>query len=111
MWEAIAKALPELSAVALVIVVLGGLLFWLFYKYIPGLQKDFKESLREAHNTNERQATEFRLAVANLQTSFLDTLEKERRAHGDAMAAAVASNVALERSIDRLTTAILKGTK
>lgn len=106
-WEGIAKGISALSPTALMILVLGGLLFWLFWKYIPKLQSSFEKSLAEAHKVNERQAQEFREAVANLQNSFLEALEKERQAHANAMQLAIASNVELGKSIDRLTTALI----
>src|SRR4051812_47705905 len=109
MWDAIAKAVPQLSAVALVIIVLGGVLFWILYKTVPRLQDDFKETLEKSQARYDVQSTEFRNAIDRQQTAFLDALSKERHAYGNALNVAIASNNAIEKAVNNLTVAVLKG--
>lgn len=106
-WSKIIQALPLLSPLVVVVLVLGILQFWLIFRYLPNQNlaaAEEREALLKAH-TAERD--EFRAMIERQQSAFLETLTKERHAHASAMAAAVASNNSLERSIAMLTMAIV----
>jgi lipopolysaccharide export LptBFGC system permease protein LptF len=110
-YEDIAKGISIISPFALIILILAAIIFWLLWKVIPNMQAHFEAMLEKSQKINERQGDDFRIAISNLQNSFLETLAKERHAYANALNVAIASNVAIEKSVDRLTTAVLSQNK
>jgi ElaB/YqjD/DUF883 family membrane-anchored ribosome-binding protein len=86
--------------------ILAVIVLYLLHYTLPRQQREFKELLKESHDINKNQASEFREMLESQRTAFMEALGKERDSHANAGLAMVTAVEGVKEEIKTQTVAI-----